>query len=482
MGKPTGFTEYRREEPPHRTVAERIRDYSEIGLPLPEDALGRQAARCMDCGIPFCHGLGCPLQNRIPEFNDLVYRGRWREACENLHVSNNFPEITGRLCPAPCEAACTLNINREPVLIRQIELEVAERGFAEGWIKPQPAARKSGRRVAVVGSGPAGLAAAQQLARSGHDVVVFERDNNIGGLLRYGIPDFKLDKRIIDRRIEQMRAEGVDFQTGVTIGEDISPKYLRHRFDAVLLAIGASQPRDLLVPGRGLENIHFAMEYLSQQNRVNAGEALGEAQRIDARGGTVAVIGGGDTGSDCVGTARRQGAKEIYQFEILPKPPQNANPQTPWPLWQQILRTSTSQEEGCIRRWSVLTRRFTGIGVRVSQLHGCEVQWSQASGRWEMKEIPGTEFTLDVDLVLLALGFTHVMHDHLVEKLGLKLDAKGNLAADPDYRTSDPGIFAAGDSVWGASLVVRAIAAGRGAAASIDRWLESLRGGPQNRS
>ncbi len=497
MGKPTGFLEYRRVEPPHRPVAERLGDHREVELPLPEDALGRQAARCMDCGIPFCHGapggpdasalsagIGCPLGNRVPEFNDLAYRGRWRDACEILHSTNNFPEITGRLCPAPCEAACTLNIDLpdgagqdappggQPVLIRQVELQIAERGFREGWIHPRPAGRKSGRRVAVVGSGPAGLAAAQQLARAGHEAVVFETDRAVGGLLRYGIPDFKLDKAVLDRRLEQMRAEGVRFQTEVDVGEDISLKYLRRQFDAVCLALGARQPRDLPVPGRGLENIHFALDYLARQNRLNAGEELAPGERIDAGGKVVVVIGGGDTGSDCVGTARRQGAREVHLFEILPQPPQRVDPDAPWPSWPNILRTSSSHEEGCVRRWCVLTKRFAGAGVRVSELHGCEVRWRRANGRWEMQERPGTDFRMRVDLVLLAMGFTHVAHGGLVEKFGLALDPGGNLAVDEAGQTSEPGVFAAGDCVAGASLVVRAIAAGRQAAAAIDRVLK----------
>jgi NAD(P)H-dependent glutamate synthase small subunit len=485
--KPTGFIEgppprniaagnpeYCRQEPPRRPVAERVKDYSEVDLPLPQELLPRQAARCMDCGIPFCHGLGCPLENRIPEFNDLVYRGRWREACENLHSTNNFPEITGRLCPAPCEAACTLSINQDPVLIRQIELEIAERGFEQGWIKPQRPVSRSGSRVAIIGSGPAGLAAAQQLARAGHEVTVFEKDGKVGGLVRYGVPDFKLSKKIIDRRIEQMLAEGVEFQTGVRVGDDISPRYLRQRFGAVLLAMGAGQVRDLVVPGRGLDGIHFATDYLRHQNKVNAGEDLCGAERIDAAGKTVVVIGGGDTGSDCVGTARRQGAKEIHQFEILPKPREKNDPETPWPMWPRILRTSSSHEEGCTRRWSVLTKRFTGIGVQVKQLHGCEVRWSRTGDRWEMKEAPGTDFSMDVDMVLLAMGFTHVVHGGLVEELALQLDATGNILVGPDHHTSQPGVFAAGDAVSGASLVVRAIAAGRRAAASINRLLGRL--------
>ena len=473
MGKPTGFMEYQRIEASHRPVDERVNDYFEINLPLSEEAIHRQAARCMDCGIPFCHGYGCPLANRIPEFNDLVYQGRWRQACEMLHATNNFPEITGRLCPAPCEAACTLNINVEPVSIKQIELEIVERGFASGWIKPIAPEKKTGKRVAVVGSGPAGLAAAQQLARAGHAVVVFEKDRQIGGLLRYGIPDFKLAKSIIDRRLEQMRAEGVEFQTDVIVGKDLSLKYLRQQFDAICLTIGAGQPRDLGVSGRGLESIHFAMEYLAQQNRVNSGEGLGSDKQITARDKVVVVIGGGDTGSDCVGTAIRQGAREVHQFEILPKPPEGLDPGAPWPLWPKILRTSTSHEEGCNRRWCVLTKRFMGAGERVSQLHGCEVTWSEVRGRWKMNEVPGTDFQMDVDLVLLAMGFVHVVREGLVEKFALKCDQAGNLMVDENYQTSEPGVFAAGDSVAGASLIVRVIAAGRATAASINRYLQN---------
>ena len=473
MAKPTGFMEYERAEPPHRSVAQRVQDYFEIVLPLSEEAIGRQAARCMDCGIPFCHGTGCPVANRIPEFNDLVYQGRWREACEMLHSTNNFPEITGRICPAPCEAACTLNINDDAVSIKQIELQIVERGFSAGWLGPRMPASKTDKRVAVIGSGPAGLAAAQQLARAGHNVVVFEKDHAIGGLLRYGIPDFKLDKGIIDRRLEQMRAEGVEFQTDVTVGKDISLKYIRQQFDAICLAIGAGRPRDLTVPGRGLENIHFALPYLTQQNRINAGEDIGDADRITAAGKVAVVIGGGDTGSDCVGTAIRQGAKEVHQLEILPKPPERTNPQTPWPLWPQILRTSTSHEEGCTRRWGVLTKRFTGAGVRVIRLHGCEVTWSRSGGKWKMREVPDTDFSMAVDLVVLAMGFVHVAHSGLVEAFGLARDPAGNLAVGEDCQTCEPGVFAAGDAVFGASLIVRAIAAGRNAAAAITRWLHT---------
>jgi glutamate synthase (NADPH) small chain len=470
VADPTGFMERKREEPDHRPVAERVKDYFEINLPMPEDTLLRQASRCMDCGIPFCHGAGCPLHNRIPEFNDLVYRGRWREACENLHSTNNFPEITGRICPAPCEGSCTLNINDDPVTIKQIELEIAERGFREGWIRAEPALERTNQRVAVVGSGPTGLAAAQELARAGHDVVVFEKDEKPGGLLRYGIPDFKLEKRLLDRRLEQLIAEGVQFQCGVTVGEDISPRYLRKMFDAILLTMGAGEPRDLVVPGRGYENIHFAMEYLTQQNRANAGELESSVEQISARDRVVVVIGGGDTGSDCVGTAIRQGAKEVHLFEILPQPPEGRNPATPWPDWPRILRTSTSHEEGCHRRWCVQVKRLTGVGVRVNELHGCDVEWVGENGM-EMREVSGSGFSMKVDLVLLAMGFIHVVHQGLVDAMDLELDRRGNVVIDSSFMTKEEGLFAAGDTATGASLVVRGIDAGRKAAAAIDEWL-----------
>jgi glutamate synthase (NADPH/NADH) small chain len=471
VAKTTGFLEYRRQEVGHRPVSERVRDYLEIDLPLTDEQMFRQVARCMDCGIPYCHGVGCPLANRIPEFNDLVYRGKWREAAENLHSTNNFPEITGRVCPAPCEPACTLSINDEPVLIKHIEYQIAERAFQEGWVVPRPPARRSGRRVAVVGSGPAGLAAAQQLARAGHEVTVFEADDRIGGLLRYGIPDYKLPKTLIDRRMRQMEAEGVTFQAGVIVGEDLSARYLRQRFDAICLTMGAGQPRDLVVPGRGFENIVFAMDFLRQQNRRNGGLEVASADDVSARDRIVVVIGGGDTGSDCVGTARRQGAKEIHQFEILPQPPVAVPPDTPWPMWPRILRTSSAQEEGCHRRWCVTTKRFTGRGTRVEELHAAEVSWTrEPSGRWTMKEIRGSEFSMKVDLVLLAMGFVHVVHGGLVDQLGLKLDDRGNVATS-DFATSAEGVFAAGDAIEGASLVVRAIRSGRDAAEAVARYL-----------
>jgi len=471
MGEVKGFLKYKRQDVGHRPVQERIRDFEELDLPLTADQLHQQAARCMDCGIPFCHGVGCPLKNCIPDFNELVYKNRWQQACQLLHSTNNFPEITARVCPAPCETACTLSVSDEPVLIRHIEFQIVERGFEQGWIKPQPPAGKTGKRVAIIGSGPAGLAAAQQLARAGHETVVFEKDEKIGGLLRYGIPDFKLGKYIIDRRLKQLSAEGVQFQTGVEVGQDISTRYLRKMFDCVCLAMGAGQPRDLNIPGRGYENIVFAMEYLSLQNRLCSGEPVSESRLVTARNKVGIVIGGGDTGSDCVGTVRRQGAKQIYQLEILPKPPETRPPDTPWPTWPRIMRTSSSHEEGCERLWGVMTKKFSGVEVRVSQLECCRVEWIKKNNKWQVKELPGTDFILPADLVILALGFEHVVHDGLIKDLRLKLDDRDNIAVS-NYQTSEPWVFAAGDTVRGASLVVHAINSGRGAAVAIDQWLK----------
>ncbi len=472
MAETKGFLKYKRQGPGYRAVDERVRDFSELDLPLTPEQIHQQAARCMDCGIPFCHGVGCPLKNSIPDFNDLVYRGRWKQACDYLHTTNNFPEITGRVCPAPCEAACTLGINDEPVLIRHIEYQIVERGFEEGWIKPLVARQKTGKNIAIAGSGPTGLAVAQQLARAGHNVVVFEKDEKAGGLLRYGIPDFKLEKHILDRRIEQLMAEGVEFQTDVNVGKDISPHYLQKMFDCICLTMGAGIPRDLNITGRGYENILFAMDFLGAQNRLNSSELTDKSSVVHAKDKVVVVIGGGDTGSDCVGTASRQGAKKIYQLEILPKPPETRPADTPWPMWPRIMRTSSSHEEGCERQWSVITKRFSGdLGVKVKKMQCCKVEWTKTSGTWKMKELPGTDFSIEADIVLLALGFVHVAHEGLIKDLGLKLEENGNLAVN-NYQTSHPWVFAAGDTTSGASLVVQAIDSGRRAADAINRWLK----------
>jgi NAD(P)H-dependent glutamate synthase small subunit len=456
MGEIKGFLKY---------------DFAELDLPLTPEQIHQQTARCMDCGIPFCHGAGCPLKNNIPELNELVYKGKWQQACDLLHSTNNFPEITGRVCPAPCETACTLSINDKPVLIRHIEFQIVERGFQEGWIKPLPAKQKTSKKVAVVGSGPAGLTVAQQLARAGHSIVVFEKEKRIGGLLRYGIPDFKLAKNILDRRIKLLSAEGIEFQTGVNVGVDISARYLKNRFDCICLAMGAGHPRDLNIPGRGYENILFAVDYLKTQNELCADELADESSFITAKNKVVAVIGGGDTGSDCVGTARRQGAKEIYQLEILPEPPETPPPDTPWPEWPRIMRTSSSHEEGCRRQWAALTKKFSGVETRVTKLQCCKVEWFKQNGSWKLKELAGTDFTLKADLVILAMGFLHVAHNGLIKDLNLKLDDLGNVSVD-NYQTSEAGIFAAGDAVSGASLVVRAVSNGRQAAEAIDNWIK----------
>ncbi len=462
MGKVTGFMEYTREVPQRRDPATRIKDWFEIYLPFPEDHLRTQAARCMDCGVPFCH-TGCPLTNIIPDWNDLVYRGRWKEAVRQLHATNNFPEFTGRICPAPCEASCVLGINEPAVTIKQIEKTIIDRAFEEGYIVPEPPAVRSGKRVAVIGSGPAGLAAAQQLARAGHDVTVFEKNDRIGGLLRYGIPNFKMEKHLIDRRLEQMRGEGVKFEINAHVGGNVPAEDLRREFDAILLAGGAEQARNLDVPGRELKGIHFAMEFLPQQNRVCEGDAVHD--QILATGKRVIIIGGGDTGADCLGTSHRQSARSITQFELLPKPPDTRSPSTPWPLWPMQLRIESSHEEGGTRDWSVNTVRFTGDeSGNVKQLHAVCVTS-------KMEPIPGTEFTVEADLVLLAMGFTGAVKSGMIEQLGVAIDPRGNVAADANYMSSVPGVFAAGDMRRGQSLVVWAIAEGRKAAEGIDRYL-----------
>jgi glutamate synthase (NADPH/NADH) small chain len=466
MGKVTGFLEYPREVAQRRPVEERVKDWFEIYLPMPEEGIAKQGARCMDCGVPFCH-TGCPLTNLIPDWNDLVYRGLWREAARQLHATNNFPEFTGRICPAPCEAACVLGINEPPVTIKQIERTIIDRGFEEGWIKPEPGRVRTGKRVAVVGSGPAGLAAAQQLARAGHDVTVFEKADRIGGLLRYGIPNFKMEKHLIDRRLEQMRGEGVKFQTNAHVGANVAVEDLRRDFDAILLAGGAEQPRDLGVPGRQLKGIHFAMDFLPQQNKRCEGDVIPEGEAILATGKRVVIIGGGDTGADCLGTSHRQGALSVTQFELLPRPPETRAASTPWPLWPMQLRSESSHEEGGVREWSVATTHFTGDEHgNVRQLHAVRVGPAP-----DFKPAAGSNFTLDVDLVLLAMGFLGPVKNGLVEQLGVALDSRSNVAADENYMTSVPGVFAAGDMRRGQSLVVWAIAEGRRAARGIDIYL-----------
>jgi glutamate synthase (NADPH/NADH) small chain len=471
MGKITGFLEIERELPPRRPVAERLHDWRELEGKHPEDKLQKQAARCMDCGVPFCHK-GCPLGNIIPDWNDLVYRGRWKDAIDGLHSTNNFPDFTGRVCPAPCEEACVLNINNDPVTIKLIEKQIIEHAFTAGWVTSQVPPRRTGKKVAVVGSGPAGLAGAQQLARAGHWVTVFERASRIGGLLRYGIPDFKLEKHLIDRRMEQMAGEGVTFCPNTNVGGNYPVDTLRREFDAVVLAGGATLARDLPVPGRDLTGIHFAMEYLPQQNKLVAGDTL--LNQISARGKRVVILGGGDTGSDCLGTANRQGCKSVHQFELLPQPPQTRTEEVaPWPHWPMILRTSSAHEEGVIRDWSINTKRFSGDEHgNVKKLHGVRLEWVKGdNGRPVMREIAGSEFELDVDLVLLALGFLGPERGGLLSDLGVQLNERGNVAVDKSWMSSVNGVFSCGDMRRGQSLVVWAIWEGRECARGVDEFL-----------
>jgi glutamate synthase (NADPH/NADH) small chain len=480
MGKVTGFLEFEREDRDYLPVEERIRNYKEFVLPLPEKDIREQAARCMNCGVPYCHGTntitniptGCPVNNQIPDWNDLVYSGNWEEAARNLHSTNNFPEVTGRICPAPCEASCTLNIDDNPVTIKTIECAIVDRAWDNGWLKPEIAAQKTGKKIAVVGSGPAGLACAQQLARAGHDVHLFEKFAKAGGLLRYGIPDFKMEKQIIDRRVAQMEAEGVTFHYGVHVGgaangkAALDPRDMLKQYDAVALTGGAEKARDLPIPGRELSGIHFAMDFLPQQNRRNSGEAqLDSIPPILAKDKHVVVIGGGDTGSDCIGTSIRQGAKSVTNFEIMPQPPAHENKPMTWPLWPLKLRTSSSHEEGVTRDFAVLTTKFTGENGQVKKLH-C----ARADAKFQ--PIPGTEFELDADLVLLAMGFVHPVHEGMIKTLALDLDPRGNVKADQlAYQTSQPKVFAAGDMRRGQSLVVWAIREGRQCAHAIDKFL-----------
>jgi glutamate synthase (NADPH/NADH) small chain len=466
VGKVTGFLEYPREVPERRPVEERLRDWFEIYKEFPEEKLQRQGARCMDCGVPFCH-TGCPLNNLIPDWNDLVYHGRWEAAIRALHATNNFPEFTGRVCPAPCEAACVLGINEPPVTIKNIERYIIDHAFRQGWVKPQPPERRTGKKVAVVGSGPAGLAAAQQLNRAGHWVTVYEKADRLGGLLRYGIPDFKMEKHLIDRRIDQMKAEGVRFVVNAHVGVSIPVAQLRQEYAAILLCGGAEEPRDLKVPGRELKGVHFAMEFLPQQNRRVAGDAVDPNSSILATGKQVVIIGGGDTGADCLGTSLRQGAKSVTQFEIMPRPPEQRSPSTPWPMWPLMLRVESSHEEGGVREWSVATTRLEGdASGHVRRLHAVRVGPPP-----DFKPVPGTEFSIDADLVLLAMGFTGPVKNGLLDELGVMLDGRGNVFTDENYMTSIPGVFAAGDMRRGQSLVVWAISEGRKAARAVDRWL-----------
>ncbi len=472
MGKPTGFMEFERHDRSYTDVADRIKNYKEFFVPLSDDELSEQGARCMDCGIPFCHN-GCPVNNIIPEWNDLVFQQNWQEALQVLHSTNNFPEFTGRICPAPCEAACTLNLTDAPVTIKSIECAIVDKGWEEGWIRPEIPAHRTDKTVAVVGSGPAGLACAQQLARVGHKVVVFEKNARIGGLLRIGIPDFKMEKSHIDKRMAQMQAEGVEFRPNSHVGDNISAADLLNDFDAVALTGGSEQPRDLPVPGRELDGVHFAMEFLSQQNDRNAGVDVPEEIAISAKGKHVVVIGGGDTGSDCVGTSRRQGAASITQLEVMPQPPEHENKALTWPDWPMKLRTSSSHLEGCERQFAVTTNSFGGEDGQVKALHGAEVEWKKSDdGRMQMVAVEGSEFELKADLVLLAMGFVHPVAEGLLKTLEVDLDGRGNVAAtEEDYRSSVNKVFAAGDMRRGQSLVVWAIREGRQCARAIDEFL-----------
>jgi len=475
MGKPTGFMEYSRQERDYKPVEERIKHYEEFVIPLSDQDVSTQGARCMDCGIPFCHQ-GCPVNNIIPDWNDLVWKGEWERATRVLHSTNNFPEFTGRICPAPCQEACTLNIDGEPVTIKTIECAIVDKAWENGWVKPIPAEHKTGRKVAVVGSGPAGMACAQQLGRAGHDVTLFEKNNRIGGLLRYGIPDFKMDKRYIDRRVEQMEAEGVTFRPDTHVGADISTQQLMNDFDAIALTGGSEQSRDLPVPGRDLEGVYFAMQFLPQQNRRDAGDTVPADLSITATDKHVIVIGGGDTGSDCIGTSIRQGCKSVTQLEILPRPPEQEDKALTWPDWPNKMRTSSSQEEGATRDWSVATREFIGENGKLRKIRCIRVEWTKdEQGAWQMNEVEGSEFELDADLVLLAMGFVHPIQEGLLNDLGLAYDARGNVKGDTEgtdaYKTSIDKVFAAGDMRRGQSLVVWAIREGRQCARAVDEFL-----------
>lgn len=471
MGKITGFMEFKRDKQPYRPVEERLKDWNQVMEPWPVAPLKTQASRCMDCGIPFCHQ-GCPLGNLIPDWNDLVYRDQWLDAIERLHATNNFPEFTGTLCPAPCEGACVLGINDDPVTIKAVELSIIDKAWENGWIKPEPAETKTGKRVAVVGSGPAGLAAAQQLARAGHDVTVLERSDRIGGLLRYGIPEFKMEKNQLDRRLEQMRAEGVEFQTNANVGDNISVDSLQADYDAILLAGGATAPRDLPVPGRELGGVYFAMEFLTLQNQRCEGDEIPAEKFINAEGKNVVIIGGGDTGADCLGTSNRQGAASVHQLEIMPRPPETRTSDNPWPEWPQIYRVASAHEEGVERVYSVSTKQFIDDGNgNVKELELVKVEMTRKDGRVSLDEVPGSEFRLPCELVLLAMGFTGPEKPGMLEQLGVELTDRGNVDRDKHWMTNVPGVFTAGDMQRGQSLIVWAIAEGRSAARGIDEYL-----------
>jgi glutamate synthase (NADPH/NADH) small chain len=470
MGKPTGFIEIHRKKHPTRPVEERVHDWREVYLPYPTGELEKQGARCMDCGIPFCHQ-GCPLGNLIPDWNDLIYRDRWHAAIDRLHATNNFPEFTGKLCPAPCEGACVLGINDDPVTIKSIEASIIDRAWDEGWVVPRAPASRTWKKVAIVGSGPAGLAAADQLNRAGHSVTVFERSDRIGGLLRYGIPEFKMEKRFLDRRLEVMRAEGVIFRAGVDIGVDVPVSRILGDFDATLLACGAGAPRDLPVPGRELGGIHFAMDYLTLQNRRCEGDAIADASFISAEGKRVIIIGGGDTGADCLGTAHRQGALSVHQLELMPMPPETRAADNPWPQWPQIFRVSPAHEEGGERLYSVSTQRFLEKDGRVAALQAAKVETVRSDGAVRFEPVPGSEFEIPCELVLLAMGFVGPEKGRLLDDLGVTLTGRGNVARDARWMTNVPGVFTAGDMQRGQSLIVWAIAEGRSAARAIDEYL-----------
>lgn len=472
MGKPTGFMEIARSERKYTPPDERIKNYREFVIAPSDVEIKDQGARCMDCGIPFCHN-GCPINNIIPEWNEWVHRGEWQRALAVLHSTNNFPEFTGRICPAPCEAACTLNLTDQPVSIKSIECAIIDKAWEMGWITPQIPAQRTDKRVAIVGSGPAGLACAQQLARAGHEVMLYEKNDRIGGLLRYGIPDFKMEKHLIDRRIAQMQAEGVRFRPNSHIGQNVSAQKLLAEFDAVVLAVGSEKPRDLEVPGRQeYQGVYFAMDFLRQQNKRNAGDVVSDEAAISAHGKRVVVIGGGDTGSDCIGTSIRQGAASVVQIEILPKPPVKENKLLTWPLWPNKLRTSSSQEEGCERHWSVNTKSVGGENGKVTHLNVVQVEWQQVDGQWKMTEKSDTAFRLEADLVLLAMGFVHPVQEGLLQDLDVACDKRNNIQADTKtYQTSVAKVFAAGDGRRGQSLVVWAIREGRQAARAVDEYL-----------